>query len=69
MGDRLATIDMGRKVGGTQQLPTFRPMSILYVHVGFLIDHSRTDTRVDKTILFGLNPTTLCELSVYVLSL
>jgi len=42
MGDRLATIDMGRNVGasvplsvGSQQLPTFRPMSIIYVYVGF----------------------------------
>jgi len=42
MGDRLATIDIGRKVraavtlrNGAQQLPTFRPMSIIYVYVGF----------------------------------
>jgi len=41
---------MGRKVGA-HQLPTFRPMSIVYVYVGFWTDHSRIETRVDENQL------------------
>ena len=58
MGDCIATIDMGQKVGGccalsmgAQQLPTFQPMSIVYVYVGFWTDHSHTETRVDENQL------------------
>jgi len=49
---------MGQKVGaavplsvGVQQIPTLRPMSIVYVYVGFWTDHSRTETRVDENQL------------------
>jgi len=58
MGDRLATIDMGRKVEaavplsvGAQQLPTFRPMSTVHVYIGFWTDHSCTETWVDENQL------------------
>ena len=55
---------MGQKVGaavplsvGAQQLPTFRPMSIVYVYVSFWTDHSHIKTRVDENNLFELKPT------------
>jgi len=58
MGDRLATIDMGQKwvaavrlSVGAQQLPTFRPVSVVCVYVGFWTDHCRTETRVDENQL------------------
>jgi len=60
MGDRLATIDIGRKVRGgvavslsisTEQLPTFRSMSIVYVYVSFGTDHFRIETQVDENQL------------------
>jgi len=81
MGDRLATIESTWVEKwraavpfsvGAQQLLTFRPMFIVCVYVGFWTDHSRIETRVDENQLVrveNLKPTTLCGLSVYVLSL
>jgi len=58
VGDRFATIDMGRKVEaavplsvGAQQLPTFRPMSTVHVYIGFSTEHSCTETWVDENQL------------------